>query len=163
MRNFGSAVLGPKIGSGKQGDIYEFYLNGKKFIIKINNPVRGRAVPVNNEREVAIQQLAASKGIAPKVLTYTKDYIVMEPVDGITVEQYLFEGGDIDLIIDQIDKAVDKLHSVGIRHNDLLPSNIMITRKGNTFKIYIIDYGSSDYDPEFTDDDYEDDYFLGFI
>lgn len=107
-----------------------------------------------------IQQMASEAEIAPKVLTYTKDYIIMEYIDGITVEQYLEQcesDQDIELIYDIILNAIDKLHSLNIKHNDLMTSNIIITKNG---KIMIIDYGSSEYNEDFTEDELFEDNLL---
>ena len=70
--------------------------------------------------------------------------IVMEWIDGITLEHWIgrkTEGEDIFL---QLLDAVHYIHAKQIVHKDLKPSNIMITHNGNHVKL--IDFGLSDTD-----------------
>ena len=70
--------------------------------------------------------------------------IVMEWIDGITLEHWngrKTEGEDIFL---QLLDAVHYIHAKQIVHRDLKPSNIMITHNGNHVKL--IDFGLSDTD-----------------
>lgn len=70
--------------------------------------------------------------------------IVMEWIDGITLEHWIgrkTEGEDIFL---QLLDAVHYIHAKQIVHRDLKPSNIMITHNGNHVKL--IDFGLSDTD-----------------
>ena len=70
--------------------------------------------------------------------------IVMEWIDGITMEHWngrKTEGEDIFL---QLLDAVHYIHAKQIVHRDLKPSNIMITHNGNHVKL--IDFGLSDTD-----------------
>ena len=70
--------------------------------------------------------------------------IVMEWIDGITLEQWSgkkTEGEDIFL---QLLDAVHYIHAKQIVHRDLKPSNIIITHNGNHVKL--IDFGLSDTD-----------------
>lgn len=73
--------------------------------------------------------------------------IVMEWVDGLTLEKLLQEKPSIELrrtICRQILDALAYCHAQQIIHRDLKPSNILITRNGNNVKI--IDFGLSDSD-----------------
>lgn len=70
--------------------------------------------------------------------------IVMEWIDGITLEHWSgrkTEGEDIFL---QLLDAVHYIHAKQVVHRDLKPSNIMITHNGNHVKL--IDFGLSDTD-----------------
>ena len=70
--------------------------------------------------------------------------IVMEWIDGITLEHWSgrkTEGEDIFL---QLLDAVHYIHAKQIVHRDLKPSNIIITHNGNYVKL--IDFGLSDTD-----------------
>lgn len=70
--------------------------------------------------------------------------IVMEWIDGFTLEHWSgrkTEGEDIFL---QLLDAVHYIHAKQIVHRDLKPSNIMITHNGNHVKL--IDFGHSDTD-----------------
>jgi len=46
---------------------------------------------------------------------------------------------DIDMCFHSVRSAVDHLHSLGLAHNDICPSNIMVDKEGN---VYLTDYGS---------------------
>lgn len=73
-------------------------------------------------------------------------YIVMEFVEGITLEQYLNDKGGkisyrdaISLLVPIID-SLNNVHKEGIIHRDISPDNIMITNAG---KAVLIDFGAS--------------------
>jgi|GEM_PF-2129984 len=73
--------------------------------------------------------------------------IVMEFVDGESLSEFLSHSpskGERRRILSQILDAVSYMHKCGIVHNDLKPSNIMVSRKDSSAKI--IDFGLSDSD-----------------
>lgn len=61
-------------------------------------------------------------------------YMVMEFVDGRSLEGYIEEGElDVELSVEIMKRVVDALqhiHSAGIIHRDIKPANVMITRGG---------------------------------
>ncbi len=78
----------------------------------------------------------------------TGPVIVMEYVDGITLDQFLSSGNKLDSklrvgIARQIADALAYMHSLGVSHRDLKPDNILITRR-NEAKIIDIGLGDSD-------------------
>ena len=78
--------------------------------------------------------------------------IVMEWIDGITLEE-LIKQGPIDQklahkIICEICDGLDYMHRKQIIHRDLKPENILITHNGQNVKI--IDFGLSDADSYYT-------------
>lgn len=77
-------------------------------------------------------------------------YIVMEYVEGVNIEQYVFKNGAIppDKAIDLMLKILDAMqcvHNAHIIHRDIKPSNIMIRNNGS---ICLLDFGvAKDVDP----------------
>lgn len=74
------------------------------------------------------------------------DCIVMEYVDGVTLDKYIKAATDEERIriVSQILSAMEYYQSLQIVHRDLKPSNILVTRNGGNVKI--IDFGLSDSD-----------------
>lgn len=70
--------------------------------------------------------------------------IVMEWIDGITLEHWSGSKTEREAIFLQLLDAVHYIHAKQIVHRDLKPSNIMITHNGNHVKL--IDFGLSDTD-----------------
>lgn len=71
-----------------------------------------------------------------------KDFIVMEYVDGVTLEEKLNEGPlplkEAQRIAMEIAEALEAAHQKGIVHRDLKPANIMLTRSGHA---KVMDFG----------------------
>ena len=79
--------------------------------------------------------------------THEGDGIVMEYIEGRTLDEYLLEKPSLasrQRIFGELLSAVNYLHKRGILHNDLKPENILITRADDTLKI--IDFGLADKD-----------------
>ena len=73
--------------------------------------------------------------------------IVMEYVDGVTLDEFLAAKPSATArkkVVEQLVDALCYIHSKQIIHRDLKPSNILIARNGNNVKI--IDFGLSDAD-----------------
>ncbi len=131
--NFG-VLLGNLLQSqGSVATVYELKLGNKKYIVKnIDHESREE-----NNAEIEMTLLASDLGICPKVLSYTEDYIVMEYVKAVKITQ-----NDLRKLKPVINKKLDILYDNGIYHGDLHIGNILVTERG---RVYIIDYGLSEY------------------
>ena len=73
--------------------------------------------------------------------------IVMEYVDGVTLDEFLAAKPSVAArkkVVEQLVDALVYIHGKQTIHRDLKPSNILVTRNGNNVKI--IDFGLSDAD-----------------
>lgn len=73
--------------------------------------------------------------------------IVMEYIDGVTLDQFMESKPSQQVrrkMVDQLIDALAYIHGKQIVHRDLKPSNILVTRNGNNVKL--IDFGLSDSD-----------------
>ncbi len=152
--NFGVHHSNVPIAFGSKADIYilKGLSTGKKYIVKI---MTGNKNDIVNE--VNIQNIMSRNGISPKVLSYKDDLIIMEYINGLTFNQYIqrHSAEEIDKIMKKIDKKIDKMHELNVIHGDLTGDNIIIDKQNNVF---IIDFGSAIYDPNFPEEDLLDDY-----
>lgn len=76
----------------------------------------------------------------------TRLCIIMEYIDGITLEEFMntnaVNAAEILPIIEEICNAVNYIHKKGIIHKDIKTTNILVTHNGNHAKL--IDFGLSD-------------------
>lgn len=73
-------------------------------------------------------------------------FMVMELVEGVSLESYLRDHGKLDLItctalFRQLSEALVYAHSMGVLHRDLKPSNILIVKTVTELNAYLIDFG----------------------
>jgi serine/threonine protein kinase/formylglycine-generating enzyme required for sulfatase activity len=144
------------IGIGGMGAVYraQHEITKAKVAIKVLRP----DLTISNEEGVGFFFEEATKTVSlqhpmiVKVINadYTPDgsaYMVMEWLDGRTLEQEMKERGAFSLqrvivLLEQIAEAVAYAHKKRIIHRDLKPSNIMLVREENGEEsIRVLDFG----------------------
>jgi len=137
--------------SGAYADIYRVSREGKYFLLKAAKDRNGQEIL---RREFEMSSSLSHPYIA-SVFVYEKDTpvgegMVMEYVDGRNLLEYLSERPSLDerkRVFLQLLDAVSYIHRSGRIHNDIKPSNILISRKDNDVKL--IDFGLADSDAYF--------------
>lgn len=130
--------------------LYRIKKAGKQFIIK--TPINNDAFSIELlKREYDISLSLSHPNIA-SVFTYENTTpvgpgIIMEFVQGERLDDYLMRSpslSSLKKIFSQLLDAVGYLHKSSVVHNDLKPSNILVTRVDGDLKL--IDFGLSDND-----------------
>lgn len=150
---FGNYRLGPRIGAGGMGVVFE------GLDLRLERPVAIKILPMPlpGEDTQRVQRFQ-SESRAASVLNHPNIvsifdagiahgfyYIAMELVEGRTLRQWLDDGGGKGLAVPsllkyaiQIADGLSKAHQAGVVHRDLKPSNIMLTGEG---RVKILDFG----------------------
>jgi eukaryotic-like serine/threonine-protein kinase len=138
LNQIGPYKLIDELGRGGTGVVYraEHQALGKAVAIKVLY-VDVAADPVAASRFVR-EARAASRARHPGIVDVTdfgtlqdgRSYLVMELVDGQTIDQLLSEGA-LDplravLLVRQISLALEAAHRAGVVHRDLKPANIFV-------------------------------------
>jgi predicted Ser/Thr protein kinase len=97
--------------------------------------------------EIMAQKKAGELGIAPKVLTWSRDgnSFIMEYIDGYHPDFRQYSRAENKLVLDNVEEMIQRLHENGIYHNDLHVGNIILDNKTN--RVYILDYGKATTSP----------------
>lgn len=126
---------------------------GKYFIIKTTKDNS------EHQRRMLRREYELSKGCSHPHIVNTITFeshlpvgegIIMEYIEGRTLQQYLDEKpskGERRRVFDELLSAVAYIHRRGIIHNDIKPTNILISYTDNSLKL--IDFGLADNDAEF--------------
>src|SRR6516225_5640462 len=129
------------LGSGGMGEVY------RARDTRLGRDVAVKVLPANLSSDPALRQRlereakAVSKLSDPHICTLYDvghhdgvDFLVMELVEGETLEQRLTNGPlrpeQTIRVAAQIADALSKAHQKGVTHRDLKPSNIMLTKSG---------------------------------
>src|ERR1700716_2747029 len=129
------------LGAGGMGEVY------RARDTRLDRDVAIKVLPANLSSDASLKQRlereakAVSKLSHPHICTLHDighqdgvDFLVMELVDGETLEHRLTKGAlpaeQTLRFAAQIADALAKAHKMGITHRDLKPSNIMLTKTG---------------------------------
>ncbi len=108
---------------------------------------KGKAGFIEEARRlVTFNELPSIVGVLGYFEENNTAYIVMEYVDGIDLQHYIWEMGrtltveEVKRFIVPIAEDLDKVHQAGIIHRDISPDNIMVSRNGS---VKLIDFGAA--------------------
>ncbi len=161
-REVGGYVIESSLGEGGMGLVYQARhpFLGRRFAIKVLRPelASDRLLSSNFVREA--QTLSGLKhphiidivGFGP--LDAHREYMVMEFLDGITLEAELAEQGTLSVprvlaLADQILDGLEAAHSIDVIHRDLKPSNVFLARvSGGGQVVKLLDFGLAKLQPQ---------------
>lgn len=165
---FGITYIGRDLTLDIKVAIKEYYPSG---YVNRNNTVNNIITPSAEKQRAVFQKgkerfLQEARSLAKfsdeKGVVFVRDYfescgsayIVMEFLDGVTLQEYLRRNGTIDAetafrMMLPIISSLERMHSAGIIHRDISPDNIMFMHDGS---LKLMDFGSARF---FTNDEKE--------
>lgn len=143
----GSFHLQQEIGCGGMGVVYKAWDESLRRIVAVKFIRQDRSLSINaRERFIREARAAAAVSHPHIVVVHRIDdikgtpYIVMEYVDGISLERFLAKGKrfsalELMQLILQITEGLQAAHDSGIIHRDIKPSNILVESGSGRCKI----------------------------
>ena len=116
---------------GKRGLVYKALYKGKKVAIKIQNPKSAAIGKI--EHEAAILLRLNKKRIGPNLLLHTEKYLVMEFIEGVSLEEFVKKAPKkkaINALLDVLDQ-MKTLDDLGITKEEMAhpQKHIIIAKK----------------------------------
>eukprot|EP01064_Diplonema_japonicum_P009890 TRINITY_DN17307_c0_g3_i2.p1 TRINITY_DN17307_c0_g3~~TRINITY_DN17307_c0_g3_i2.p1 ORF type:complete len:335 (+),score=41.92 TRINITY_DN17307_c0_g3_i2:69-1073(+) len=138
-----------KIGRGKYSEVFEGVNvnNDEKCVIKVLKPVKKMKI----KREIKILQNLCGGTNIIKLLDVVRDplsktpALIFEHVNNIDFRTLYPTLSDLDIryYINELLKALDFCHSMGITHRDVKPQNVMIDHEKRVLRL--IDWGLAEF------------------
>ncbi len=146
---FGTWRLVEFLGAGGMGEVYRGVdsQSGQEVAVKVLTAVRGsESLRARFANEARIHSSLSHPAIARMIAFASHEgtpAIVMEYVDGETIESWLASHGPMPLAraidsMQELVSAIDYLHQRGTVHRDIKSSNVKITRSGH---VKLLDFG----------------------
>ncbi|HIQ39185.1 MAG TPA: serine/threonine protein kinase [Methanothermococcus okinawensis] len=129
------------LGKGHRGVVFKGLYKSKKVAIKVPR------VDAKNTiyEEGCILKEVNTLNIGPKLYVFSKDYLIMEYIEGISLKNYISTEGiereEYIKIIKEVLKQCIRLDIHGIDHGEIQGGKHIIIRESS--KVYIIDFGSA--------------------
>ncbi|MGD6806961.1 MAG: RIO1 family regulatory kinase/ATPase [Candidatus Bathyarchaeia archaeon] len=127
------------LGKGYVGIVVAAYVGGEKFALKMQRVDSDRASLM---REAELLAMANSVGVGPKFLGVTKHFLLMQLIDGGSLEDWLESQRDknaVRRVIEDVLEQCWRLDEVSLDHGELskAPKHLLLDRSG---KPYIVDF-----------------------
>jgi putative serine/threonine protein kinase len=134
---FGVGV--PVLGKGFVGIVVVAHLNGERVAVKIRRVDADRADLLHEARMLS---KANSVGVAPKLIGSSKNFLLMQLIDGDLLPNWLKTNKDkaaVKQVLEQVLEQCYKLDQVGLDHGELskAPKHLLLDKYE---KIFIVDF-----------------------
>ena len=132
---FGVAV--PVLGKGFVGIVVIAHLNGERAAVKIRRIDANRADLL---QEASMLSKANSVGVAPKLISVSKNFLIMQLVDGELLPNWLKTNKDkavVRQVLGQILEQCYRLDQIGLDHGELskAPKHLIVDKTENPFVV----------------------------
>lgn len=140
-----SAFNVPVLGKGFVGIVITAYLGGKRVALKIR---RVDADRTGLEHEAQMLAKANSVQVGPKLIGVSKNFLLMQLVDGWLLPDWLSEHretGLLRVVLGEVLEQCWRLDSLGLDHGELskAPKHIIVSKQGKPF---IVDFETASTD-----------------
>ena len=144
LRFTGSSLIDgiPVLGKGCVGIVTQALLDGVPVALKIRRDDADRPSMIN---EAKLLRLANSVDVGPRLITATRDLLVMELFEGLPLFKWI-DGYAKDMtvkkVLNDLLHSCFRLDSVGLDHGELshAPKNVLVSQEGNAC---IVDFESA--------------------
>jgi Kae1-associated kinase Bud32 len=135
------------LGAGAEATIYLDGSSGKNIVDKERSRKSYRHEDIDSvlrksrtRKESKILKSLESSGFVPRLLAQKEHNVIMEYVEGVQLKKFLDKTPTLALLIG---KNLAYMHDKNIIHGDLTTSNMILSGKGKSQKLFFIDFGLS--------------------
>lgn len=134
----------PVLGKGCVGIVTRAILDSKPVALKIRRGDADRATMVDEARML---RLANSVGVGPRLISATKNFLVMEFFEGLPLFRWVDglstkSGSRVSSVLNQLLADCFRLDAIGLDHGELshAPRNVLVNRSGGAC---VVDFESA--------------------